>query len=340
MTATNTSPAGNPQGPARPHGHKRRRLIVALACLAVVVAGAIFLVTSHSSHSQASTLTNCAAVPSKCGFPDATNTGVPAGTALKTVGTGAGDVSSGPGWYYDPRGWVEVNGSGATVSGLNIPYNLNVAASNVTVKDDRIVTSGASSFGVTFRHTSGVTVENCTISGVDGGSGRLLAGLKDSYNDSTGLQVLNNNIYDVSAGVQIESGLIQGNYIHDMGLIAGDHLDGTNSDGGVTGLLTIQHNTIFDQYNQTTAVGLFEDFGVQSNRVVTDNLLAGGGYTIYAGQNNGGATTSKITITNNRISNLYFPQGGQYGPVTDFNTATTTWTGNVWDATGAPVPSP
>jgi hypothetical protein len=265
---------------------------------------------------------------------------VPGGTALKTVGTGPGDVSSGPGWYYDPGGSVEVNGSGATVSGLNIPYNLDISASEVTVKDDRIVTSGATSFGISIRHTSGVTVENCTISGVNGGSGRLLAGLKDMYNDSTGLRVLNNNIYDVSAGVQIESGLIQGNYIHEMGYVSGDHLDGTNSDGGVTGLLTIQHNTIFDQHDQTTAVGLFEDFGVQSNRVVTDNLLAGGGYTIYAGQNNGGPTTSHITITDNRISNLYFPHGGQYGPVTDFNSATTTWAGNIWDATGRIIPSP
>ncbi len=279
-------------------------------------------------------------MPSKCGFPDATNAGVPAGMALRTVGTGPGQVSSGHGWRFDPPGWVEVNGSGATVSGLYIPGNLDITASNVTIKDDRVVASGASSFGISIRHTSGVTVEDCTISGRNGGSGRLLAGLKDMYNDSIRLRVLDNNIYDVSAGVQIESGLIQGNYIHEMGYVSGDHLDGTNSDGGVTGLLTIRHNTIFDQRNQTTAVGLFEDFGVQSNRVVTDNLLAGGSYTIYAGQNHGGLTTSKIIITNNRISNLYFPQGGEYGPVADFNSATTTWTGNVWDATGTTIPAP
>ncbi len=265
---------------------------------------------------------------------------MPTGTALKTVGTGPGDVSSGPGWYFDPGGWVQVDGSGATISGLYIRYNLDIAASNVTVKDDRIVTSGATSFGISVRHTSGVTVEDNTISGLNAGAGRLLAGLKDMYNDSRGLRVLDNNIYDVSAGVQIESGLIEGNYIHEMGYVSGDHIDGTNSDGGVTGLLTIEHNTIFDQYNQTTAVGLFEDFGVQSNRLVTDNLLAGGGYTIYAGQNNGGPTTSHITITNNRISNLYYPQGGQYGPVADFNAKTTTWTGNIWDATGRTIPSP
>ena len=232
-----------------------------------------------------------------------------------------------------------MSGNGAVISGLYIPYNLDISASNVTVKDDQIVTSGQSSFGVSIRHTSGVTVEDSTISGVNITTGRVGCGIKDIYGDSTGIQVLNNNIYNAGVGVQIESGLIQGNYIHDMGFIAGDDIDGINSDGGNTGLLTVNHNTILDQLNQTDAVGLFEDFGVQANRVITDNLLAGGSYAIYAGQNTGGPKTSNITITGNRISNIYYPLGGQYGPVAAFNAATTTWTGNVWDATGATNPA-
>src|ERR1700729_2930008 len=71
---------------------------------------------------------NCAAAPSKCGYPDATNSGVPAGTALKAV---PGQVSSGPGWHYDSRGWVEVTGAGANLTGLSIPYNVDITASNV-----------------------------------------------------------------------------------------------------------------------------------------------------------------------------------------------------------------
>jgi hypothetical protein len=283
---------------------------------------------------------NCAANPGTCGFPDATNTGVPTGTSLKTVGTGAGQVSSGPGWTLNPGGWVEVSAANTVLSGLSIPYTVDVTASNVTIKDDQIVTGGPVSFGVSIRHTSGVTVEDNTISGTNASSGRLQVGVKDIYGDSTGLQVLNNNFSQTGVGVQIESGLIQGNYIHNMGFIAGDHIDGINSDGGVTATLTINHNTIFDQINQTDAIGLFEDFGVQANRVVSDNLLAGGSYAIYAGQNAGGPATHGITITNNRISDIYFPHGGQYGPVAAYNSATTTWTGNTWDATGQTIPAP
>jgi hypothetical protein len=132
--------------------------------------------------------------------------------------------------------------------------------------------------------------------------------------------------------VQTDSGLIQDNYIHDMGYRSGDHINGTTSNGGGA-LLTIRHNTIFNQIDQTDAVSLFEDFGSQHDRVIDDNLLAGGGYTIYGGANPGGAATSNIRITNNRISRMYYPNGGYYGPVTAFDPqgSGNVWSGNVWD---------
>ena len=325
-----TGPPGGQSKSSRRHGIHRRGVILGSA--AVVTAASVFGVGFGVAVASASTGT--AASES---FPNATNTGVSASMKLKTV---PGQVSSGTGWHFDSRGWVQVTGNGAVLSGLYIPYNLNIAASNVTVKDVKVVTSGQSSFGISVRHTSGVTIENSTISGVNASAGRVMAGIKDIYSDSTGLAVLNNDISEASTGVQMESGLIQGNYIHDMGSIAGDHLDGIHSTGGVTASLTIEHNTILNNFGQTGAVVLTEDFGVQANRVVTDNLLAGGGYTIYAGQNSGGPPASNISVTNNRISTTYFPKGGQYGPVADYNTAGSVWSGNVWDSTGVTIPAP
>src|SRR5208283_4529710 len=46
-------------------------------------------------------LGDCIMVPHACGFPDATNTGVPNGTALRTV---PGQVSIGSGWHFAPGG--------------------------------------------------------------------------------------------------------------------------------------------------------------------------------------------------------------------------------------------
>jgi hypothetical protein len=285
---------------------------------------------------------NCAAAPSSCGFPDATNTGVPAAaaSALKTV---PAQVSSGPGWSFNPAGWVQVTGNGAVLSGLYIPYNVNVAgASNVTIENDLITSSGQTSYGVTLRHTTNVTIENNTITGLDASTGRLMVGVKDIYGDSTGLQVLGNNIADTGTGIQAEQGLIRGNYIHDMGYLPGDHINGITSNGGVPGTLAITANTILVNHNQTDAIGLFEDFGTQANRTITGNLLAGGSYAIYAGQNAGKTPTTNITITGNRIATLYYPNGGVYGPITAYNPTATgdTFTANVWDNTGQTIPTP
>jgi hypothetical protein len=276
---------------------------------------------------------NCVASPGRCGYPGAANTGVPAGTRLRAV---PGQVSSGPGWYFDPRGWVEVYRNGAVLSDLYIRYNLDISASDVTVKDVKVETAGRSSFGVSVRHARDVTIEDCTISGRNTGTGRLMAGVKDIYGDSAGLAVLRDNIRDASTGVQMESGLVEGVYIHDMGYIAGDHINGVTSNGGVRARLTIRHNTILADHDQTDAIGLFEDFGVQTNRVIDDNLLAGGGYAIYGGQDTGGPATSKIVVTGNRISTMYYPHGGRYGPVAAFNSRGrgNVWFGNVWSHTG------
>ena len=113
-------------------------------------------------------------------------------------------------------------------------------------------------------------------------------------------------------------GLIEDNYIHDLGYKAGDHVNGFTCNGGST-QLTIRHNTVFNQHSQTDAVSLFQDFGPQSNRLITNNLLAGGGYTLYAGANPGKeSTATNIVVTNNRFSTKFYPRGGSYGPYTAY----------------------
>ena len=123
-----------------------------------------------------------------------------------------------------------------------------------------------------------------------------------------------------------------------MGLESGDHINGVTSNGA-TGQLTIRDNTILNQFDQTDAIGLFQDFGVEANRLITGNLLAGGGYTIYGGDNEQFGVTSNIKITNNRFSDIYFPAAGAYGPLAYFDAqgVGNEWSGNYWDHTGSPV---
>jgi len=115
-------------------------------------------------------------------------------------------------------------------------------------------------------------------------------------------------------------GLIEGNYIHDKGLNSGDHINGVTSNGS-TDQLTIRGNTILNRFDQTDAIGLFQDFGVEANRLITGNLLAGGGYTIYGGANERFGKTYNIVVTNNRFSTIYFPKARSFGPVAYFDKA-------------------
>jgi len=328
------------QGPGR-RRHLKRLLIASGVIVLAVVGITVGLTTLHSQKSHAAQIT-CGTAPSSCGFPDATNTGVPSGMTLKTVGTGAGQVSSGTGWSFNSAGWVAVTGNGATLSGLNIPYGVVISANNVTLNNDNIVTGGPNAIGVSLRHTSGVTIQNTTIAGVDSGANRVTTGIKDIFSDSTGLTVNHDNISLFETGVQLESGLVENNYIHDPGFIAGDHTNGVMSNGG-TVPLTITHNTIFNNRSQTDDIGLFEDFSAQANRTITNNLLAGAGYSIYGGNTKtSNGPTSNIVITGNVIATNYFPKGGANGPVAYFNGSGqgNSFKNNTWDTTGAAVPSP
>jgi hypothetical protein len=256
--------------------------LAAVAAVAALVVGGTLLITRHGARHPAvaqspmPTFTgtpsaspsaspspkpkpmpaNCSNAPHLCGFPDATNSGVPA-KMRKTLRSVPGQVSSGPGWHYDPRGWVEVDGNGAVLKGLSIPYNVDVTASDVTIEDDVIVNTG-DNFGVSIRHSRGVTVKDCDISSPYTDSRRLMVGVKDVDGDATGIKVVGNNIWHTATGVQIVTGLIANNYIHSIGFKPGDHVNGITVDGGTTPL-TIRHNTVFVNLDQTDAISLFED---------------------------------------------------------------------------------
>ncbi len=271
---------------------------------------------------------DCLTVPHACGFPDGTNTGVPRGTALRSV---PGQVSSGPGWHFDATGgYVAVTASGTVLSGLYIPYNLNIGASDVTVRDVRVVTGGY--FGISLRHTAGVTIEDSTISGRNLTSGRVNSAIDDVYGDSTGIVIKNNNISRFRTGVQISTGLIVGNYIHDPGYIYGDHTNGIAADKTAEPL-TIYGNTVFNDLGQTDDISVDASSSGQDvvNKIVVDNLLAGGGYSIYGG-NARNDPTSNIVIEDNEFGQLYYPKSGQFGPVAFFDPTGTgnVWSGNVW----------
>jgi hypothetical protein len=313
------------------------KLTLALIALGGAASGLVLclgLVTAHkAAPSPAAQVPGaCVTVPHVCGFPDAATTGVPRGTALRTV---PGQVSSGPGWHYDAKASrVVVTASGTVLSGLSIPCELDIDTSGVTVRDVRVVTRG--DFGISLRHAAGVTIEDSTVSGHDLTSGRVDSAISDVYGDSTGTILKNDDISRFRTGVKISTGLIAFNYIHDPGYMPADHTNGIYA-AGTTRPLTIYGNTIFNSLGQTDDINLDASTSEQdvANKFVVDNLLAGGGYSIYGGGSHGGRT-SNIVIEDNEFGCLYYPKGGQYGPAAYFDPqqAGNVWSGNVWSGGG------
>jgi hypothetical protein len=308
------------------------RAAAAAAASAAVLAMSVAGLLSAGTASAAVQL-NCTAVPSSCGYPDATNTGVQPGTVLQAV---PAQVSSGPGWSYSAATQqVNVTGNGAVLTGLSFSTRVNITGSNVTMNNDKVVTDGT--YGITTQHAASATIENCTVSGLNTTTGRVSFAIDDLYSDATGLVIKNNNVADWRIGINVAGGQVTGNYVHDPGYISGDHTDGLYDNGG-TMPLTIAGNTILDSISEVDAIFLSSNAGQPiSGKTITGNLLGGGGYAIYAG--GGYNLSTNITIQGNRFSQAYYSLSGQYGPDTLYQATGTgnSWSGNIWDTTGTTV---
>lgn len=261
--------------------------------------------TSHVNSSPSVTTTPvttsrpCATDPSSCGFPDADNTGIPAGTVLATAGT-------------------------STISTPNIIIDgkdlgcLTVNAANVTIRNSRIhgqcyFAIRSNSVGLVVQDSE-ISCENSTGTGVGG----------------KGFVVQRSEISGCENGFSMDAeATVADSFIHAMYLASGGHTDGIQVYSGASNI-GILHNTIFNEDDGGTSAIISDDNNM-TNINIQGNLMAGGAFTLYCPTKTSGA------VTNNRISKLFKPKGGEYGPWIHCELASPR-TGNVWDETGAALP--
>jgi hypothetical protein len=244
------------------------------------------------------------ALPSR--WPDAKNTGVPAG---KTLRTHAGDLV--------------VTDAGTVVDGLLVNGSIIVQAPNVTVRNTRVTPGHGAYWAV--RQTPGATnfqLENSEIagSGVHLGVSMEAAGMT--------LQLCDIHDVDMAVSVSADNAAVRFNYLHAVGTGVGT--------GGRRSTLVIQHNTIASTIPGEAAIA-FADNNTLTGVDIEDNRLGGGNYAFYAG---GGSPQQQITVQHNRFTRTVSPKGGKYGAVANWNSAApgNVWQDNVWDDTGTPVP--
>lgn len=245
---------------------------------------------------------NCINVPSVCGLPDATNSGVVAGSTL-TTSTGKNITTAGTTKNVKFTGEVTISASNVTLENVETNEGIRIGAglTNVVVKNDTC---------------NGKNIQNCVFA-------KSKALITDDYFTGcgeciNGAVTLTNSYIDVSA------------------VISGEHYEAIYYGGG-EGTLNIEHNTLFSpnhDQGETAVIFTSSDFGNQTGVTIKNNLLAGGNYTIYGGTTgSGGKVTGPYVVTGNRFSRKYDSNGGFYGIAADFNEAKTTWSGNIWDET-------
>jgi hypothetical protein len=291
--------------------------------------------------------TNCFAVPSACGYPDATNSGVPAGTMLT------------------PRTQtIHVTSAGTTISGLELHGSIEVEANNVTIKNDKIVngdgfTQGAHAVRL-YRGFTGLKIEDTTIEGGNCTSEALEMGIETEEPGATANRIYGNCASSIMHG----PGREENSYSIDNGTIwdSAEHKEEAHYEtwylGG--GSLTAIHNTLLNPHGHTAVIFTKTDFANVEEARIENNLLAGGGFTIYGGEGGLLKVVGPTIVKGNRFarcltkqvsraggtwfceggpdSHGYFPKSGDYGEKAFFNKAVTIWSGNVWDDNNESIP--
>ena len=235
--------------------------------------------------------------------------------------TGAGSP-----YFYDPKNdRVVVTKDGADLNGVNFAgWKVEIRANNVTIEDSNFSSPVSNASIQVDAGFSGAVVTDNTF------DSQLVPGAA-AWIHSVGLITVANNkfIDSPSDAIDLESGVVSGNYIEGVGNASnGAHADAiwvTNSSGPTT----ISNNLIDWVADGTESlvnntVRITTEEGSVSNVTVTGNYLLGGSYTIDAGNStNAGRTYSNINIDNNYIGfGLYgaFYPGAQSGVTESGNT--------------------
>jgi len=244
--------------------------------------------------------------PQPAAFPDASNTGLPAGIVLTP--------------YNGP---FTIAANDVTIEGKEIQQSLHIRGSNFVMKNCMLIYNDH--FGVDLEGAVNPTIQDCTLIG-PGSRGRSNSTILGSGT------LLRNDISGAENGIVLQDGksLVKGNYIHDLdsGSGAEGHYDGISVQGGQNDVL-IEDNTIIGR--DTSDIFIKNDFGNINNVRVNHNRLIGTpGFALYADGRGPKGVITNVSVTNNHVKR------GGYGYFSVDN-ANPTFSGNVDDANGKAI---
>jgi hypothetical protein len=251
-------------------------------------------------------------------FPGPDNTGVRPGSALS------------------PSGPVVVTEAGTVLENLEIRGSVVIQADDVTVRNSRIILGDDQLRAVVIEdpdhgenYPTGALFEDVEVVGG--------VNCEDGFFHSN-FTVRRADISGCKDGVKGNHNVVvEDSWIHDLRWTEESHNDGYQSMGG--GNVVLRHNTIELTTTQTAPVFIQGAFAPVDGITVEGNLLAGGGYLIYCGDEPGRHPSSNVRVIGNTFSRRQFPNGGHWGVAAHCD-ADVTWEANVWEDTGEPVARP
>jgi hypothetical protein len=316
----------------------------------ILLAGAIVVIKVPASRltptralaPQPSPRLNCMPVPSSCGFPDMTNTGVRNGTIL-TPDRGV-VVLERPGEIYENRvltGSIIVRARNVVIRNvrlidtdpyyairMNIDGNWEDATGNMLIEDSEIDLNGK------LGDPGGGDLKGIAFSGYT--ARRVLFRNGNDCAHMGENVVIEDSMCVVGLDANRDAWPDGGAYNHDPSWCrgGGQHFDGFQSDGG--NLITLHHNTIRNPCGQTSAILMSSNTSPISNVRITNNLMAGGGWTLFCRGDDRAQRVRNETVRDNRFARTYWSRAGFYGPAAHCEPAPLDDSGgNIWDDTGA-----
>jgi hypothetical protein len=199
---------------------------------------------------------------------------------------------------------------------LEVHGTLTVAADDVTIRN--VLVRPDSYYGILVQGRD-VRIEDTTVAGT---TLRTMAGIAAEGGTFTAARI---EVTGVEDGVRLaDDCVLTDSYIHGLAGDPGSHFDGVTADG-YSGW-RIVHNTILNPHTQTAAVWIGDARYGPSEGELRDNLIAGGGYTIYAGP----GTAPGIRVLGNVFSTRYHERSGRWGVSTGWDPEGNVWQDNAW----------
>jgi hypothetical protein len=261
-----------------------------------------------------------------CGWPGPGNTGP--------------DLAQCPGGRLTPDSGslartIAVTTANAVISCADITGRLDIRAPGVTIKNSVIESNsglkGESANGtadINVEDGASATVEQVRINGDDGVHAciwdqgtSLVVDAVDCYGINDGIFSWADSGYSSTTGNHF---VIRNSYFHDFTTAtANGHEDGYQTEGASDGV--IEHNTYRMTIDADSAIGIWDSLRDSRDISITDNLITGGGFAIYAqdyspgdggpgdASPSGAFTITGITYTDNVFSTYAAGCVGQFG---------------------------